>query len=136
MIVGIGTDLVDMGRIEKVIQRVGLSFSRRILGPAEHALLTPGDCTNARLLAKRFAAKEACSKAMGCGIGRHVGWHDMEVHHRTGTPPHLALSSRATAYLRGRLKGEGEIQLDLSLSDEYPYAQAFVIISCTLKRTP
>ena len=209
MIFGIGTDLVDIRRIQRVLDRFGRVFAHRILSPGDwqtvpsfsfpgaggtpeertgkqpeemlkevpgHHELSPVPAVSqspvsspsprpalfpsraspaaqissastaptslpcvppsvvsppfVRVLAKRFAAKEACAKALGCGIGPHLGWHDMTVRHQVSGRPHLILSPSATAYLRTQLKeGEGDFRLDLSLSDEYPYIQAFVVIS-------
>jgi len=144
MIFGIGTDLLDIRRIQGAVDRFGRVFAQRILSPGDWETVpsfssscvsspTPSPCVTpppfVGVLAKRFAAKEACAKALGCGIGRHLGWHDMTVRHQLAGRPHLVLSPSATAYLRAQVGGQRDFKLDLSLSDEYPYIQAFVVIS-------
>ncbi len=128
MIFGIGGDLVDIRRIEKLAQRFEDRFSNRLLSPSERPPLSPEKQIDPSLLAKRFAAKEACAKAIGTGISRFVSWHDMEICHGTGQRPRIYLSQRVLEWIKDQ-SGYPDIQLDLSLSDEYPYVQAFVVIS-------
>lgn len=129
MIFGIGADLVDVRRIEKAYARFGDLFLRRILSPEEQKQLTISQSALPLLLAKRFAAKEACAKAIGTGISKTVSWHDIRVIHETRSRPQLQISQRVLTFLQTQIKGASHIQLDLSLSDEYPYIQAFVIVS-------
>ncbi len=122
MICGIGTDLVATGRIEKVLERRGDAFARRILRPAELALFRDSPLP-AAYLAKRFAAKEAASKALGTGVGR-VSWQDMEVVNNDLGAPLLNLYGNAAR----RLTELGAEQTWLSLSDEGDMVIAFVVI--------
>jgi holo-[acyl-carrier protein] synthase len=126
VIFGIGTDLVSITRIEAALFRFGDRFLHRILSEeevAEYALTSQP----ARFVAKRFAAKEAFSKAYGTGIGEVLGWHDVRVaHDRLGKP--LILTSEA---LNVRLQAQQIIQTHLSLTDEAEHALAFVVIEKT-----
>lgn len=127
MILGIGSDLVDIPRIGRAIERHGERFLTRVFTKGERAR---AESRGARLAsyAKRFAAKEACSKALGCGISDGVFWQDMEVVNEPGGKPRLALSGGAKRRL-ARLLPEGhEAVLHLTITDEYPMAQAFVVI--------
>lgn len=128
MILGIGTDLVDIRRIEKMLSHFGERFEQRIftLGERQSAKKQSNPATT---YGKRFAAKEACAKALGTGIAGGLSWHDMEVLNTPKGQPLLKLSPRLLTSLEEKLSPSTQIRLDLSLSDEYPYAQAFVIIS-------
>ena len=132
MIIGIGSDLIDIRRIAKVIERHGERFLDRIFTDAERARAGRRS-KNERLVvatyAKRFAAKEACSKALGTGIRRGVWWHDMGVVNLPGGRPTMQLTGGALERLKA-LTPEGlEARIDLSITDDWPLAQAFVIIS-------
>jgi holo-[acyl-carrier protein] synthase len=132
MIIGIGSDLVDIRRIAKVIERHGERFLDRIFTDAERAKAGRRS-KNERLVvatyAKRFAAKEACSKALGTGIRRGVWWRDMGVVNLPGGRPTMQLTGGADARLK-TLTPEGfEARIDVSMTDDWPLAQAFVIIS-------
>lgn len=122
MICGIGTDLVATGRIEKVLERRGDAFARRILRPAELALFREAPVP-AAYLAKRFAAKEAASKALGTGVGQ-ISWQDMEVVNNPLGAPSLNLYGNAAR----RLAALGAERAWLSLSDEADMVVAFVVI--------
>ena len=117
MIIGIGSDIIDITRIEKVIGRHG----------AERRSKMP------KLIwatyAKRFAAKEACSKALGTGIRRGVWWRDMGVVNLPGGRPTMKLTGGALARLESLLPPGHEARIDLTITDDWPLAQAFVIIS-------
>ena len=116
---GIGTDLVDIRRIEAALNQFGERFWRRVLNETEIAGLTqPPD---ARICAKRFAAKEACAKALGTGIGGRLSFHQITVYHGLRAPPRLVCSAPDLV--------TPDMRLDLSLADEYPYVQAFVVVS-------
>lgn len=132
MIIGIGSDLIDITRIAKVIERHGERFLERIFTDAERAKAMRR-ANNEKMVvatyAKRFAAKEACSKALGTGIRRGVWWKDMGVVNLPGGRPSMQLTGGALARLQ-ELTPEGmQAQIDLSITDDWPLAQAFVIIS-------
>ena len=128
MILGIGNDLCDIRRIEKSLERFGERFIRRVFTEIEQKR-SEGRATRASSYAKRFAAKEACSKALGTGFRRGVFMRDMGVVNLRSGKPSLALTGGALARL-AEITPEGmAAQIDLSLTDEYPLAQAIVIIS-------
>lgn len=129
MIFGIGTDIVAINRIEEGLAKHGDWFLHRILSDAELAeYATHTTSANphaaARFVAKRFAAKEAFSKAFGTGIGQAVGWHDVRVTHDTKGKPLLAVS----APLQARLNEAGVNNTHISISDEQDHAIAFVVL--------
>ena len=130
MIIGIGTDLVDIRRIERTISRFGKTFCNRLFTGAERDFCDARTGRKqASAYAMRFAAKEACSKALGTGIRQGVFWHDMESGHLATGKPVLVLTGGASERLK-MLTPEGfKPQIDVSLTDEYPYAMAVVIIS-------
>jgi holo-[acyl-carrier protein] synthase len=132
MIIGIGSDLIDIRRVEKVMERHGERFLGRIFTDQERARAERRSA-NARsyvaTYAKRFAAKEACSKALGTGMRQGVWWRDMGVVNLRGGKPSMALTGGALERLN-KLTPPGHIaQIDLSITDDWPLAQAFVIIS-------
>lgn len=119
---GIGTDIVAVSRIEAAVSRQP-SFAARIL--TEHELEQFQTVREpARLLAKRFAAKEACLKALGTGLAKGITWHDLEVRHTDAGQPWIALSGMA----RQRADDLGVAEVQLSISDEAEYAVAFVVL--------
>src|SRR3954466_2688956 len=132
MIIGIGSDLVDIRRVAKVIERHGDRFLDRIFTDAERAKAGRRARSEKMVVAtyaKRFAAKEACSKALGTGIRQGVWWRDMGVINLRGGKPSMALTGGALERLN-KLTPPGHIaQIDLSITDDWPLAQAFVIIS-------
>lgn len=132
MIIGIGSDLIDIRRVEKVIERHGERFLSRIFTDAERAKAERRAKSHKNYVAtyaKRFAAKEACSKALGTGIRQGVWWRDMGVVNLPGGRPSMRLTGGALARLT-KLTPPGHIaQIDLSITDDWPLAQAFVIIS-------
>ncbi len=136
MILGIGTDLVDIRRIERVVHKFPQAFWRRISSEQETtqdtAQNTEQDAPHTHapsplLLAKRFASKEACSKALGVGIGSFLSFHDMTLENGLKGPPKIHVREHVITKLWPH--HESKIKLDLSLSDEYPYVQAFVVMS-------
>lgn len=132
MILGIGSDLSDIRRIEKTLARFGERFTQRIFTPVERARSERRQ-DQASSYAKRFAAKEACAKALGTGIRRGVFWRDMGVVNlRTGQPT-MALTGGALKRLEAMTPEGCEAVIHLSLTDDHPYAQAFVIIEARLK---
>lgn len=128
MVIGIGTDLLDIRRIEKINQRFPKRFGRLILSEQEKASGKP-DLYASLSLAKRFAAKEAIVKACGLGFCPKLWFKDITVLHGLGKAPEVYLSQTAAENLWKDLLRAFKIKIDLSLSDEYPYIQAFVIIS-------
>ena len=128
MILGIGNDLVDIRRIESSLERFGDRFIRRIFTEIEQKR-SEGRAERAASYAKRFAAKEACSKALGTGLRRGVFWRDMGVINMKGGKPTMALTGGALARLAEMTPAGMIAQIDLTVTDEYPLAQAFVIIS-------
>jgi holo-[acyl-carrier protein] synthase len=135
MIIGIGSDLIDIRRVEKVIERHGERFLGRIFTEQERAKADRRSANTRNYVAtyaKRFAAKEACSKALGTGIRQGVWWKDMGVVNLRGGKPSMALTGGALARLN-RITPAGHIaQIDLSITDDWPLAQAFVIISAVV----
>ena len=132
MIIGIGSDIIDITRIEKVIGRHGDRFIDRIFTEAERAKAEPRSKMPKLIwatYAKRFAAKEACSKALGTGIRRGVWWRDMGVVNLPGGRPTMKLTGGALARLESLLPPGHEARIDLTITDDWPLAQAFVIIS-------
>ena len=132
MIIGIGNDLCDIRRIEKSLERFGERFVKRVFTETERKR-SEGRASQAGSYAKRFAAKEACSKALGTGFRRGVFMRDMGVTNlRTGKPT-MTLTGGALARLQ-EITPEGmSPQIDITLTDEYPMAQAIVIISAVPK---
>jgi holo-[acyl-carrier protein] synthase len=128
VILGIGNDLVDIKRIESSLERFGDRFVKRIFTEVEQRR-SEGRAERAASYAKRFAAKEACSKALGTGLRRGVYWRDMGVINLRGGKPTMALTGGALARLAEMTPAGMTAQIDLTVTDEYPLAQAFVIIS-------
>jgi holo-[acyl-carrier protein] synthase len=128
MIIGLGSDLIDIRRIERTLNRFGDRFIARIFTDEERA---KSEARSARVesYAKRFAAKEACSKALGTGFRRGVFWRDMGVVNLSGGKPTMALTGGAAARLAELLPDGMMAQIDITLTDEPPIAQAVVIIS-------
>ncbi len=128
MIIGIGSDLIDIRRIEATLQRFGPRFIERIFTPLEQEK-SERRANRAESYARRFAAKEACAKALGTGLRRGVFWRDMGVVNLPGGRPTLQLTGGALARLTALLPPGTEARIDVSLTDEPPLAQAVVIIS-------
>ena len=133
MIRGIGNDIVDIGRIEKMVEAHGQRFFDRCFTAAEMARAqVKRDAGNhagfVATLAKRYAAKEACSKALGTGIGEAAGLTEIEVLNDDSGRPYINLSGAAAATAAGLMPAEHMPVVHLSLSDEPPLAQAFVIL--------
>ena len=133
MIIGIGTDLVDIRRIERVLERSGEAFCRRIYTQNERALCDARGAKSAKkrasAYAMRFAAKEACSKALGTGLSRGVFWRDMENANLAGGQPILTLTGGALKRLNELTPAGKRVAIHVSMTDEYPMAQAVVILS-------
>jgi holo-[acyl-carrier protein] synthase len=127
LIIGLGVDLCDIRRIEKMLAEHGDRFPRRCFTDIERAK-ADGRAARAATYAKRFAAKEACSKALGTGLGRGVSWRDMGVVNDSLGRPTLRLTGGAAARLAALVPPGYEAHVHLTLTDEYPLAQAQVII--------
>ena len=127
MIIGVGADLCDIRRIQASLDRFGDRFKKRCFTDIERAR-SDRKPDAAWSYAKRFAAKEACAKALGTGMRRDVYWSDMGVVNMPSGQPTLALTGHAAEHLT-RLTPEGhEARIHLTLTDEHPYALAFVVI--------
>lgn len=129
MIIGIGNDIIDIRRIEKTLARHGERFTNRVFTPLEHAK-ADRRAQRAATYAKRFAAKEACSKALGTGLSNGVFWRDMGVVNLPSGKPTLQLTGGAAAWLHRMVPEGKQAAIHLTMTDEYPYAQAIVIIEC------
>ena len=127
MILGLGNDLCDIRRIEKSLERFGDRFIQRIFTEIEQKR-SEGRATRAASYAKRFAAKEACAKALGTGLRRGVFWRDMGVVNMRSGQPTMALTNGAAARLAEITPAGHRAIIHLTLTDDHPYAQAFVII--------
>jgi holo-[acyl-carrier protein] synthase len=128
MIIGIGNDMIDIRRVERTIERYGERFLQRVFTEIERRK-SDGRSMRAASYAKRFAAKEACAKALGTGFRQGVFWRDMGVVNLPSGRPTLQLTGGAARAL-ARLTPEGhEVRIDLSITDDFPTAQAIVIIS-------
>lgn len=135
MIIGVGSDLIDIRRVEKVIAKHGERFLSRIFTDEERAR-AERRTKSAETYAKRFAAKEACSKALGTGIRRGVWWRDMGVVNLRSGRPTMELTGGARRRLDELTPAGCEARIDLTITDEYPLAQALVIISAVPLRSP
>ena len=127
MIIGIGSDLCDIRRIERSIERFGDRFTHRIFTAGERAR-SDRRAARAPSYARRFAAKEACAKALGTGMSHGVFWRDMEIVNLAGGRPTFRLTGGALARLRAMTPEGHEAVVHVSLTDDPPMAQAFVII--------
>jgi holo-[acyl-carrier protein] synthase len=128
VILGLGNDLIDIRRIEKTLERFGERFIARVFTDVERRK-SEGRALRAASYAKRFAAKEACAKALGTGLRHGVYWRDMGVINLPSGRPTLRLTGGAARVLQ-ELTPEGyEARIDLTLTDDFPLAAAIVIIS-------
>ena len=132
MILGIGSDITDVRRIEKVIARHGERFIARIFTEKERARAERKK-KRVETYAKRFAAKEACAKALGTGMRGGVWWRDMGVVNLPSGRPTMQLTGGALVRLRAMTPHGYEARIDLTISDEGPMAQALVVISAVPK---
>lgn len=131
MIVGIGSDLANISRIEETIKKFGQRFLNKIFTKYELSEMSKrqgiGTKEYACMASKRFAAKEACSKALGTGFREGVFWKNIEVRHLASGKPILKLSGGAIKHAQKLCEG-GNANIQVSMSDDYPWAQAFVVI--------
>lgn len=132
MIVGLGSDLIDIRRIERSLERHGERFIQRIFTDIERER-SERRKTRAASYAKRFAAKEACAKALGTGLSRGVFWRDMGVVNLPGGKPTMALTGGAEKRLAAIMPAGTRAAIHVTITDEYPLAQAFVIIEALPK---
>lgn len=128
MIIGIGNDIIDIRRVEQTLERFGERFTERIFTDVERRK-SDGRRMRAASYAKRFAAKEACSKALGTGLRRGVFWRDMGVVNMRGGQPTMALTGGALDRLNEITPDGMSPVIHLTITDDHPLAQAFVIIS-------
>jgi holo-[acyl-carrier protein] synthase len=128
MILGIGTDLIDIRRIERTLERFGERFVVRVFTAAERARAERRS-DRAAAYAKRYAAKEACAKALGTGFRHGVYWRDIGVGNRPSGQPVLLLAGGAAGRLAALTPPGMLARVDLTLTDEPPFGQAVVIIS-------
>jgi holo-[acyl-carrier protein] synthase len=127
MIVGLGSDLIDIRRIEKTLERHGARFVERIFTETEQRK-SEGRQQRAASYAKRFAAKEACAKALGTGLSQGVFWKDMGVVNLPSGKPTMRLTGGAQLRLDQMTPKGLKAVVHLTITDDYPLAQAFVII--------
>jgi holo-[acyl-carrier protein] synthase len=127
MILGLGSDLSDIRRIQASLERFGDRFKQRVFTEIERSR-SERKADTAASYAKRFAAKEACAKALGTGMRRGVFWRDMGVVNMRSGQPTMALTGGALARLQEMTPAGMRAVIHLTLTDDHPYAQAFVII--------
>src|SRR5262245_34700668 len=127
MISGIGSDLIDIRRVEKSLERFGERFTNRCFTEIERAK-SDRRANRAASYAKRFAAKEACSKALGTGMAQGVFWKDLGVVNLPSGKPTMELTGGAAQRLQTMLPPGHAAAIHLTITDDYPLAQAFVII--------
>ena len=127
MILGLGNDIIDIRRIEKTIARYGDRFLERVFTDTERQK-SDGRAARAASYAKRFAAKEACSKALGTGMAQGVFWKDLGVVNLPSGKPTMKLTGGAAEMLQSLLPAGHKAAIHLTITDDYPLAQAFVII--------
>jgi holo-[acyl-carrier protein] synthase len=127
MILGIGNDIIDIRRIERILARYGPRFTARVFTVIEQQ---KSDRRHARAAsyAKRYAAKEACSKALGTGFSRGVFWRDLGVVNELSGKPTMVLTGNARTRLDAMTPPGHSAVIHLTITDEFPYAQAMVII--------
>jgi len=135
MILGIGSDITDVRRIAQVLERHGDRFIERVFTAAERAKAEKRR-NRAETYAKRFAAKEACAKALGTGLRAGVWWRDIGVINLPSGRPALALTGGAKRRLDAITPAGYEARIDLTMTDDGPIAQAFVVISAVPAACP
>ena len=128
MSLGLGSDIIDIRRIERTLERFGERFVTRIFTETERAK-SDGRANRAASYAKRFAAKEACSKALGTGFRRGVYWRDMGVVNLASGQPTMALTGGAARRLAELAPAGMVAKVDVSITDDHPTAQVIVLIS-------
>ena len=135
MIIGVGNDLIDIRRIERTLHRFGDRFTYRCFTEIER-----NKCDRRHLraasYARRYAAKEACSKALGTGFRKGVFWRDLGVVNLPSGQPSMELTGGALHHLRKMIPDNMEAQINLTITDEPPIAEAVVIISAMIREQP
>ncbi|MDR3326251.1 MAG: holo-ACP synthase [Rhodospirillaceae bacterium] len=132
MILGLGTDIIDIRRIEKILANFGNRFIKRVFTYEERTRAEQYSKTSrdrASIYAKRYAAKEACAKALGTGFCNGIFWHDLSIINLSTGAPMLSLTGVAKVLLTNLLPNGMKARIDLTMTDEYPMAVAIVIIS-------
>jgi len=132
MIVGIGSDLIDIRRVEKTLERYGERFVGRVFTEVERGK-SDGRRMRAASYAKRFAAKEACAKALGTGLRHGVFWRDMGVVNLRSGKPTMALTGGAAERLSKLMPDGMSPVIHVTITDDFPLAQAFVVIEAVPK---
>ncbi len=127
MIIGLGSDLIDIRRVERSLERFGARFTERVFTEIERAK-SDRRRMRAASYAKRFAAKEACAKALGTGMAQGVFWRDMGVVNLPGGKPTMQLTGGAAVRLSAMMPAGHQPVIHLTITDDMPLAQAFVII--------
>jgi len=133
VIIGLGSDLIDIRRVERSLERFGDRFVQRVFTEIEQAK-SDRRKERAASYAKRFAAKEACSKALGTGLRQGVYWRDMGVANLPSGKPTMVLTGGALAQLENMVPGGHMALIHLTITDDWPLAQAFVIIEAVSER--
>ena len=128
MVIGLGNDIIDIRRIERTLERFGDRFIQRVFTETEQ-LKSERRRDRASSYAKRFSAKEACSKALGTGFRKGVFWRDMGVVNLASGKPTMELTGGALARLQEITPAGMLAQIDLTLTDDHPIAQAIVLIT-------
>lgn len=131
-VIGLGNDMIDISRIERSVERFGERFIQRIFTDIEVAK-SEARAGRFASYAKRFAAKEACSKALGTGLGNGVFWRDMGVVNLPGGKPTMILQGGALKRLELLTPAGMQAQIDLTITDDHPWAQAIVLITAIKK---
>src|SRR6186997_1893693 len=132
MIIGLGNDIIDIRRVERTIERYGERFLSRVFTEIERRK-SDNRAERAASYAKRFAAKEACAKALGTGFRQGVYWRDLGVVNLPTGKPTVVMTGGAAEALRAMTPPGMKAEVNLTLTDEYPIAQALVIISAVPK---
>ncbi|NYS24177.1 holo-ACP synthase [Rhodobacteraceae bacterium 2376] len=128
MILGVGTDLANIDRIEGTLARFGDRFRQRVFTETELRKAGRRSGQEAATLAKRWAAKEACSKALGTGLRMGIAWKDMGVANLPSGQPVMAVTGWAAERLAAMTPPDHVARIHVSLTDDHPWAQAFVVI--------
>ncbi|MEO9873741.1 MAG: holo-ACP synthase [Anderseniella sp.] len=129
MILGVGNDMIDIRRIETTLEKFGDRFVARVFTDIER-VKSDRRAQRAASYAKRFAAKEACSKALGTGFRKGVFWRDLGVVNMPSGRPTMVLTGGAAQHLETLVPEGHRPDIHLTITDDFPYAQAIVIISC------
>ena len=127
MIIGLGSDLIDIRRVDKTLERYGERFLNRVFTEIERKK-SDRRAARAASYAKRFAAKEACAKALGTGLRKGVFWRDMGVVNLPGGQPTMQLTGGALLRLQSITPAGLTPRIHLTITDDFPLAQAFVVI--------